>query len=102
MLAVLTGDMISADEAENCGLVAKVFKGEDFDISLKDVAIKIANQSKPLAKLAKQAVNVAFETTLEEGIRSERALFYSTFALDDHVEGMGAFSEKRKPVWKNK
>ena len=102
MLAVLTGDMMSADEAEKCGLVAKVFKGEEFDISLKDIAVKIAAQSKPLAKLAKQAVNVAFETTLEEGIRSERALFYSTFALDDHVEGMGAFSEKRKPVWKNK
>ena len=48
---------------------------------------------KPLAKLAKQAVNVAYETTLEEGIRSERALFYSTFALDDHVEGMQAFQK---------
>ena len=102
MLAVLTGDMISADEAENCGLVAKVFKGEEFDVSLKDIAVKIANQSKPLAKLAKQAVNVAYETTLEEGIRSERSLFYSTFALEDHVEGMEAFSEKRKPIWKNK
>jgi enoyl-CoA hydratase len=102
MLAVLTGDMMTADEAENCGLVAKVFKNEDFDDSLKDIAIKIANQSKPLAKLAKQAVNVAYETTLEEGIRSERSLFYSTFALDDHVEGMEAFSEKRKPVWNNK
>ena len=102
MLAILTGDMISADEAENCGLVAKVFKNQDFDTSLKNMAVKIASQSKPLAKLAKQAVNVAYETTLEEGIRSERALFYSTFALDDHVEGMEAFTEKRKPVWKNK
>ena len=102
MLAILTGDMISAEEAENCGLVAKVFKNEDFDASLKDIAVKIANKSKPLSKLAKQAVNVAYETTLEEGIRSERALFYSSFALDDHVEGMEAFSEKRKPVWKNK
>jgi enoyl-CoA hydratase len=102
MLAVLTGEMITAEEAENCGLVAKVFKSDDFDASLKDIALKIANQSKPLAKLAKQAVNVAYETTLEEGIRSERALFYSTFALEDHVEGMQAFSDKRKPIWKNK
>ena len=102
MFAVLTGDMMSAYEAENCGLVAKVFKNGDFDDSLKKIAAKVANQSKPLSKLAKQAVNVAYETTLEEGIRSERALFYSTFALDDHVEGMEAFSEKRKPVWKNK
>ena len=102
MLAVLTGDMMSADEAESCGLVARVFKEDEFDISLKDIAVKIASQSKPLAKLAKQAVNVAYETTLEEGIRSERTLFYSTFALEDHVEGMEAFSEKRKPEWKNK
>ena len=102
MLAVLTGDMISAKEAESAGLVAKVFNIDDFDNSLKEIALKIANQSKPLAKLAKQAVNVAYETTLDEGIRSERALFYSTFALDDHVEGMEAFSEKRKPIWKNK
>ena len=55
-----------------------------------------------MAKLAKQAVNIAYETTLEEGVRSERALFYSTFALEDHVEGMQAFSEKRKPAWRNK
>jgi enoyl-CoA hydratase len=102
MLAVLTGDMISASDAEQSGLVAKVFKDDKYELSLKEIALKIAGQSKPLAKLAKQAVNVAYETTLEEGIRSERALFYSTFALDDHVEGMEAFSQKRKPNWKNK
>ena len=102
MLAILTGDMMSADEAEKSGLVAKVISNDEFDDSLKEIAQKIANQSKPLAKLAKQAVNVAYETTLEEGIRSERALFYSTFALEDHVEGMEAFSEKRKPIWNNK
>ena len=102
MLAILTGDMMPANEAEKSGLVAKVISNDEFDVSLKEIAKKIANQSKPLAKLAKQAVNVAYETTLEEGIRSERALFYSTFALEDHVEGMEAFSEKRKPVWNNK
>lgn len=102
MLAILTGDMMSAHEAEKSGLVAKVISDDEFDVSLKEIAQKIANQSKPLAKLAKQAVNVAYETTLEEGIRSERALFYSTFALEDHVEGMEAFSEKRKPIWNNK
>ena len=102
MLAILTGDMLSAQEAEKSGLVAKVFNNADFDNSLKEIALKIANQSKPLAKLAKQAVNIAYETNLEEGVRSERALFYSTFALEDHVEGMQAFSEKRKPTWRNK
>ena len=102
MLAILTGDMMSADEAEKSGLVAKVISNDKFDVSLKEIAQKIDNQSKPLGKLWKQAVNVAYETTLEEGIRSERALFYSTFALEDHVEGMEAFSEKRKPIWNNK
>ena len=102
MLAILTGDMMIAHEAEKSGLVAKVISDDEFDVSLKEIAQKIANQSKPLAKLAKQAVNVAYETTLEEGIRSERALFYSTFALEDHVEGMEAFSEKRKPIWNDK
>jgi len=102
MYAILTGEMVTAQEAEKSGLVAKVFDNDNFDNSLKDIALKIANQSKPLAKLAKQAVNVAYETTLEEGVRSERALFYSTFALEDHVEGMKAFSKKRKPLWKNK
>ena len=102
MLAILTGDMISANDAENSGLVAKVFKDNEYEIALKEIAKKVASQSKPLAKLAKQAVNIAYETTLEEGVRSERSLFYSTFALEDHVEGMEAFSEKRKPNWKNK
>lgn len=102
MYAILTGEMISAEEAERSGLVAKVFSSEEFASSLEEIALKIANQSKPLAKLAKQAVNVSYETTLEEGIRSERSLFYSTFALDDHIEGMESFSEKRKPNWKNK
>ena len=60
MLAVLTGDMISANDAENCGLVAKVFKDNEYEIAVKEIAIKIASQSKPLAKLAKQAVNVAY------------------------------------------
>ena len=47
-------------------------------------------------------MNVSYETTLDEGLRAERALFMSTFALEDHTEGMTAFSEKRKPQWKNK
>lgn len=102
MYAILTGEMISANEAEKSGLVARVFNDHSFDEALKTIALKISNQSKPLARLAKQAVNTAYETTLEEGIRSERALFYSTFALEDHVEGMKAFSEKRQPTWKNK
>ena len=51
--------------------------------------------------MAKEAVNRAFETTLEEGIRFERRLFHATFALEDKKEGVAAFVEKRKPNFKN-
>ena len=66
------------------------------------VAHKVASKSTALARLAKETVNVSYETTLNEGLRAERAIFMSTFSLEDHKEGMEAFSEKRKPNWKNK
>ena len=102
MYAILSGDMINAEEAERCGLVAKVFKNENFEEEVLKVAEKIASKSSALLRLAKESVNVSYETTLDEGLRAERALFMSTFALEDHTEGMTAFSEKRKPQWKNK
>ena len=102
MYAILTGDMIDAYEAEKCGLVAKVFKNEEFEENIIKIANKIASKSSALARLAKECVNLSFETPLQEGLRAERAVFMSTFALEDHVEGMTAFSEKRKPNWKNK
>ena len=102
MYAILTGDMIDAYEAEKCGLVAKVFKNEEFIDNVSKVASKIASKSSALARLAKESVNLSYETSLHEGLRAERAIFMSTFSLEDHVEGMTAFAEKRKPVWKNK
>ena len=102
MYYILTGDMIDAEEAEKSGLVAKIFKNDDFNKQVENVALKVAGKSSALARLAKEAVNVSYETPLEEGLRAERSIFASTFALEDHVEGMTAFSEKRKPIWKNK
>ena len=52
--------------------------------------------------MAKEAVNRAFETSLAEGLRFERRLMHSMFALEDQKEGMAAFVEKRKPVFKNR
>ncbi len=57
--------------------------------------------SAPAALMAKEAVNRAFETTLAEGARYERRLFYSLFATQDQKEGMAAFIEKRKPAFRN-
>ena len=66
------------------------------------VAERIASMSHPVAIMAKEAINRAYETTLSDGINVERNLFHSTFALEDRAEGMAAFIEKRKPVNKNR
>lgn len=65
------------------------------------MAAKIASHSKPIIAMAKEAVNSAYELTLNEGIRFERRLFHQTFATADQKEGMGSFVEKRKPTWKD-
>jgi enoyl-CoA hydratase len=58
--------------------------------------------SRPVAAMAKSAVNRALETSLAEGMNVEGDLFHATFALDDRAEGMAAFIEKRKPDFKHR
>ncbi len=102
MEMVLTGRMMDAEEAERANLVARVVPLAD----LLDEAIKlaqtIAEKSQPIVALAKEAVNVAYETSLQEGIRFERRAFYATFATEDRKEGMQAFVEKRTPDFNNR
>jgi len=97
----LTGRMMDAEEAERAGLVARVVAADQLMEDTMKTASKIAGMSLPVAMMAKEAVNQAFETTLTQGVRFERRLFQSAFALDDQKEGMAAFAEKRKPDWKN-
>ena len=93
----LTGRMMDAAEAERCSLVSRIVPaGELVDEALK-VGAKIAAQSPVAAAMVKRAVNVAFETTLNEGVRAERALFLSLFGTPHQREGMAAFADKRKP-----
>jgi len=66
------------------------------------VAQKIAASSLPVAMMIKESINRAYETPLTEGVRTERRVFHSQFALEDQKEGMAAFVEKRKPNFKNK
>jgi len=66
------------------------------------IAQKIAEQSAPALMMVKEAVNRAYETTLAEGLRYERRLFHAAFASEDQKEGMAAFTEKRKPAFKDK
>ena len=96
----LTGRQMDAEEAERSGLVARVVPAAELlDESMK-VAEKIASMSKTTAAVAKQAVNRAFETTLEEGLLAEQNAFYALFATEDQAEGMSAFAEKREPEWR--
>ncbi|MGY5777907.1 enoyl-CoA hydratase [Rhizobium sp. LEGMi135b] len=99
---VLTGRMMDAAEAERAGLVARVVPADKLLDEALAAAAKIASHSRPSVLMAKEAVNRAFETTLEEGLRFERRLFHSLFATEDQKEGMAAFVEKRKPSFKNR
>jgi enoyl-CoA hydratase len=102
MEMVLTGRMMDAEEAERASLVARVVPTTDLlDEALK-LAGTIAEKSQPIVALAKEAVNVAYETSLQEGIRFERRVFYATFASEDRQEGMQAFIEKRTPTFSNR
>ena len=99
---VLTGRMMDATEAERAGLVSRVVPAAELlDEALK-AAAKIASFSLPAVMMAKESVDRAYETTLAEGLRFERRLFHSMFALDDQKEGMAAFVEKRKPDFRNR
>jgi enoyl-CoA hydratase len=98
----LTGRMMDAAEAERSGLASRVAPLDEYlDVALQ-AAATIAGYSRPVVSLAKQAVDLALETPLAQGINSERQIFKSTFALDDQKEGMAAFVEKRKPAFKNR
>jgi enoyl-CoA hydratase len=94
---VLSGRMMDAQEAERCGLVARVVPAERLQAEALDVATTIASYSLPAVMAAKEAVNRAFESALADGVSFERRLFHAMFATADQKEGMAAFLEKRPP-----
>jgi enoyl-CoA hydratase len=93
---VLTGRMMDAAEAERCSLVSRVFPADQLLAEALTIAGRIAALSPVAVAMAKDSVNRAFETTLAEGVRYERALFLSLFGTPDQREGMAAFVEKRR------
>lgn len=97
---VLSARMMDAAEAERANLVTRVVPAAELMGEAVKLAARIAAQSPAAVALAKQAVNRAFETTLAEGVRYERAVFLSLFGTPDQQEGMAAFVEKRKPDFK--
>jgi len=98
----LTGRNMDAAEAERAGLVSRVVPSAELLTEAMKAAHKIAEQSIPIVMMTKETVNRAYETTLSEGIRFERRLFHSMFATEDQKEGMAAFSEKRKPAFRDR
>jgi len=103
MEMILTGEMIGAEEALACGLIARVFPADELESEAEKMAAKIASFSRPAAAMCKEAVDIAYEVTLAEGVRWERRLFHSTFATQDQKIGMKAFVEKDKsPAWEHK
>ena len=102
MDVILTGRFLSADEALRAGLVARVVAREAWLDETKRVAQAIAARSPVSVRLAKDAVDQAFESPLAAGIEFERRAFYLTRAADDATEGLNAFVEKRKPDFKGR
>ena len=102
MDVVLTGRFLDAAEAERAGLVARVVAREAWLDEAKRVAGEIAEKGPVAQRLAKEAVNRAFETTLSAGLDVERKLFHLAHGTEDAKEGLAAFGEKRKPEFKGR
>jgi enoyl-CoA hydratase len=99
---VLTGRILTADEALAAGLVARVVAREAWLGEARRVAGEIATRAPVAQRLAREAVDRAFETGLDSGLDFERKALYLAFASEDAREGLSAFVEKRRPEWKSR
>ena len=102
MEMVLTGAMIDAAEAERRGLANRVVAPEALLDEAKKIAFELASKPPISVRLAKEAVNKAFEATIEVGLELERRSFFNLFASEDTHEGIEAFIEKRRPEYHNR
>lgn len=97
MRLIMTGEMISAEEAERIGLVEKVFAPEELRDATLDMARTIGSRSPIALQAAKESVMAARRTSLDEGLKFERAWFGLLFSTEDKDEGVDAFLGKREP-----
>jgi enoyl-CoA hydratase len=97
----LTGRMMDAQEAERAGLVSRVVPLDKLMDEALSAALSICDYSQMAVMSAKESINRAFESSLSDGVMFERRMFHALFATDDQKEGMDAFVNKRKPVFKH-
>ena len=102
MEMMLTGDMIDAETAHKFGLVNHVYNADELEAKTMELANKIAEKAPIALQLCKEAVKFASRSNLDEGLRREVDLFAICFSTEDKTEGVSAFLEKRKPVFKGK
>ena len=102
MEIMLTDRRLSADEALAAGLVNRVAPVDEFMALAIKIAGKVAGRSQVAVRLTKEAISKAHETALAEGLEYERRNFLLAFGSEDKVEGMRAFIEKRRAVWRNR
>jgi enoyl-CoA hydratase len=98
----LTARFMDAQEAERAGLVSRVVSADRLLDEALEAAATIAEFSLPAVMMIKESINQSYEAVLAEGVHFERRLFHSLFATEDQKEGMAAFMEKRKPVFKHR
>ena len=102
MDVILTGRVLDAREAEDAGLVARVVEQDGWLDEAKRIAHEIASRAPVAQRLAKEAVNSAFDAPLEAGLNIERKAFLIALGSEDAREGIAAFVEKRKPDFKGR
>jgi enoyl-CoA hydratase len=102
MEMVLNNRALSAQEASQFGLVNRVAPVESYLQEALSLAEEIAARAPLAVRAGKEAVNMAFEGSLTDGLSNEKELFYRLFSTEDQKEGMQAFTAKRKPNWKGK
>ncbi len=99
---ILTGDIISAPEAQQLGLINKVVPPDDLEAETMKLATKIAKKSPLAIQIGKTGVYAMSEIPYHQAIDYMDELFASLCGTEDAIEGINAFMEKRNPVWKNK
>jgi len=100
---LLTGDVISASEAERIGLINKVFPEDDFQQNVDALISKITSKSSVVSKITKTAIDEGLYTPVDQALRNAEKLYLQRLLdTEDAHEGIQAFLEKRSPVWRGR